>query len=379
MALSKKSFLAYGFESSPGTALAAPTVYHPCKSVMKGKKKREQIKDERGTRDAVYGIVDTTREGETDPKGQWYNDTSPYLLIGALGAVSSAQPDSTHVPTCWKHTISLADSPKTLTLFKNYDAALYVGAYAAVEKFHLKFATEGKLLECDASLKHLYPVKYTGSTLTPNFSSIQPFAGYMPKITLGGVQSLDIDELSIEFDQKLELWVPPNGSPDFTTIYFGERNVKVDFTARFDVDTLYNHFFNGTRTDDSLVFDVQGALIGSFSGTNYYQELNISVPIISYDSMEHDLSKTNVLIKAKATGIAGSSPSFPHLFRIPLILTLLNLEDICQISFMTISLLARMLLTLARRLSSRYVAATFRSELSAVCRWKIAKPPSRRP
>jgi Phage tail tube protein len=307
MALSKKSFLGFGFESSSGTALAAPTVYHPCKSVMKGTKKREQIKDERGTRDAVYGIVDTLREGGTDPKGSWYNDTSPYLLIGALGEVSSAQPDATNVPTCYKHTISLADVPKTLTLFKNYDAALYVGAYAAIEKISLKFATDGKLLECDSTIKHLYPVKYVGSTLTPSFSTIQPFAGYMPKITLGGVQSLDIDELSIEFDQKLDLWVPPNGSPDFTTIYFGERNVKVDFTARFDTDALYNHFFNSTRTDDSLVFDVQGALIGSHLSNSYYQELNISIPVISYDSMEHDLSKTNVLIKAKATGVAGPS------------------------------------------------------------------------
>jgi hypothetical protein len=307
MALSKKAFLGVGLEATSGTALATPTVYHPCKSVMKGKKKREQIKDERGTRDAVYGIVDTTREGDTDPKGSWYNDTSPYFLIAALGSVATTQPDATNVPTCYKHAVSLADIPKTLTLFKNYDAALYVGAYAAVEKFTLKFSTEGKLLENDVSLKHLYPVKYTGSALTPTFSSIQPFAGYMPKITLGGVQSLDIDEMTIEFDQKLDLWVPPNGSPDFTTIYYGERNVKVDFTARFDADTLYTHFLNDTRTDDSLVFNVQGALIGSHSGTDYNQELNISVPIISYDSMDHDLSKTNVLIKAKATAIASGS------------------------------------------------------------------------
>lgn len=305
--LSKRSFLGVGVEATAGTALATPTVYHPCKSLMKGTKKRVQIKDERGNRDGTYAIVDTTREGAIDPKGEFYIDTSPYFMLGAFGSVSSAQPDMTDLPTIWKHTFALADIPKSLTLFKNFDAAVYVGAYAAVEKWTLKFAAEGKTIENDVSLKHLYPVKYAGSALTPTFSSVQPFAGYMPKITLGGVQTLDIDDLTIEFDQKCTLWYPAGGTPDFTTIYYGERNVKVDFTARFDVDTLYNHFFNSTRQDDSFVMDVQGALLGTHSATNYYQELNISIPVISYDSMEHDLSKDNVLIKAKATAI--SEPS----------------------------------------------------------------------
>lgn len=305
MALSKKSFLGIGFESTPGTALATPTVYHPCKSILKGTKKREQLKEERGNRDGVYGIVDTTRSGEIDPKGPWYNDTSPYFLIAALGSVVTTQPDAANLPAIKKHTISLADSPKTITVFKNYDAALYVGAYSCVEKFSLKFSSEGKLLENDATLKGLYPVKYTGTTLTPTFSAVQPFAGYAPTITLNGTQTSDIDEMTIEFDQKLTMWYPAAGSPDFSTVYFGERNVKVDFTARFDTDTLYNHFLS--RQDDSMTIDFKGALLGTDAGTNYYQELNLSIPVISYDSMDHDLGKDNVLIKAKATAISTAS------------------------------------------------------------------------
>ncbi len=303
--LSKRSYLGVGVEATPGTALATPTVYHPCKSLLKGTKKREQLKEERGNRDAVYGIVDTIREGATDPKGAWYNDTSPYFLIGALGAVASTQPDATNVPAVYKHNISLADLPHSLTIFKSYDYAVYVGAYAVVEKFSLKFSSEGKLLENDVSLKHLYPVKYAGSALTPVFSPVSPFAGYSPTITLAGTATTDIDEMDIEFSQKVTLWYPASGTPDFTTVYYGERDVKVSFTARFDSDSLYNHFL--ARTDDSLVLDFKGAQIGAHAGTNYFEELNLSVPIISYDSMEHDLGKDNVLIKAKATAISGSS------------------------------------------------------------------------
>ena len=305
--LSKRTFLGVGVETTRGVALDTPTVYHPCKSVMKGTKKREQVKDERGNRDDVYGIVDTTREGETDPKGNFYIDTSPYFMLGAFGAVTTTQPDATNVPDVSKHDFSLADQPPSLTLFKNYDAAVYVGAYGVVEKWALKFTSEGKVLENDVTLKHLYPVKYAGATLTPAFSTVQAMAGYKPVITLAGAQTLDIDDMSIEFDQKCTMWYPSGGTPDFVTVYYGARDVKVTFTARFDVDTLYEHFRNDTRVDDSLVVNVRGAKIGSFSGTDYYEELNISIPIISYDSMEHDLSKDNVLIKAKATAISGPS------------------------------------------------------------------------
>ncbi|GHO45192.1 phage tail tube protein [Ktedonospora formicarum] len=307
--LSKRSYLGVGRESFPGTATSAPTVFHPTKSTMKGTKKREQLKEERGNRDGVYGIVDTTREGAIDPKGPFYVDTSPYFMLSAFGALATSQPDATNVPSLYKHDITLADQPPTLTLFKNYDAALYVGASAAVEKWTLKFASEGKTIEEDTSFKHLYPVKYAGVTLSPQFSDVQPFAGYAPTITLAGVQTLDIDDLTIEFDQKLTLWYPIGGSADFAAIYYGERNVKVEFTARFDTDTLYNHFFNDQRQDDSFVLNVKGKQLGSHSGTNYYEELNISVPVISYDSMEHDLSKDNVLIKAKSTAISnGTEP-----------------------------------------------------------------------
>ncbi|GHO55526.1 phage tail tube protein [Ktedonobacter robiniae] len=311
--LSKRSWLGVGVESTPGTALVAPTVYHPAKSIMKGTKKREQLKEERGNRDGVYGIVDTIREGAIDPKGPFYADTSPYFMLGAWGAVTSTQPDATNLPNVHKHTFALADQPKTLTLFKNYDAAVYVGAYAVVEKWTLKFAADGKVLENDVALKHLYPVKYAGAQLTPTFSPVQPFAGYAPQITLGGVSTLDIDDVMIEFDQKCTLWYPAGGSADFAAVYFGERTVKVDFTARFDTDALYNHFFNGSRTDDSFTIDVKGPSLGVDGANTYYQELNISVPIISYDSMDHDLSKDNVLIKAKATAIStanqtGGSP-----------------------------------------------------------------------
>lgn len=392
MAISKKSWLGFGVETTPGTALVTPTVFHPCKSIMKGTKKQEKLEDERGTRDDIYGIVDTTRQGAVDPKGHWYNDTSPYLLQAALGQTTTTQVDSVNVPSIRKHSMSLADIPKTLTMFKNYDAVTYIGASAALTKLDIKIDPNGKTIECDTDFMHLYPVKYTGTVITPTFSSAQPFAGYAASITLAGAASTDIDNISVNYAQKVEPWFPASGVPDFTRLDYSGRNVSVDFTARFDTDTFYNHFFTYPRTDDSLTIDVKGAQIGkvitatvgaasagtftlsyggqtttpiaynatsaivqaalvalttvgtgnvlvtgtgpytiNFTGstltdgntltgsgtgltggafavgtqTNYFQELNISIPIISYASMDHDLGKNNVLVKAKANAIAG--------------------------------------------------------------------------
>src|SRR5260221_4321941 len=149
--LSKKAALGVAREATSGTAMTAPTVWVPQKSVLKFQKKREYLDDERNSRYANYDVVDGTREGMLDPKGAWYNDTSVYFLIAGLGAVSSAQPAVSTDPTVWKHTLSLADTPPSLTTFKKYDGQIYYMPYTIVEKWSLKWTAESKLLESDVS------------------------------------------------------------------------------------------------------------------------------------------------------------------------------------------------------------------------------------
>jgi hypothetical protein len=296
MAISKKSFMGVAREATPGTAATAPTLYVPTKSTTKAKKKVEYLDEERGDRNANYDSVDTIRWGEWDMKGNFYHDSMLYFLIAAMGGDTASQPDAGGAPTAWKHTVGLADIPPALTLFKNYDAALYYHPYSVVEKFSFKFTSDGKLLEFDCSGKSLWPTKYTGSTLTPSFSTVKPFAGYAPTITLTSGATTDIDEFEVSFEQKITLWNPANGQPDWVTAYYGERKASLSFTARFDADALYNTYYMG-GTDDTCTIDFVGALIGG----SVHQELNIQLPVVHYDEMDHDLGKDNVLIKAKGT------------------------------------------------------------------------------
>lgn len=302
MAISKKTWTGIAREATSGTAIANPTVFIPTKTTFKGGKKREYLNEERGDRNGNYGVVDSIRQTALDFKGPYYNDVHPYLLIGALGANTSTQPNSGTAPTVWKHVINLADVPPSFTIFRSLDAVTYYVPYFVVEKWGLKLATEGKLVECDVSGLGLF-AQIMASPPTPAYSTLNPFPGYGPTITLGGTASSDVIDLDIEFAQKVTLWYPANGTPDFVTVYFGERTLKVNFTARFDNSpslgvATYNKYRNNTM--DSLTLDVLGPNIAS----TYYQELNMTFPNISYDDVEHDTSKDNVMIKAKSTAIA---------------------------------------------------------------------------
>jgi hypothetical protein len=125
--------------------------------------------------------------------------------------------------------------------------------------------------------------------------------GYLPTVKFAGVQSVDVDEFEVSFEQKCQLWYPGGGTQDPSRVDYGERHVKVKFTARFDTDTFMGKLDNAT--DEAVVIDVQGPLIG---GTTY-NELNISLPVVSYDTVELDTSKDNVLAKIDGTARSTSA------------------------------------------------------------------------
>lgn len=303
MGISKKSWTGVAKEATPGTAMAAPTLYVPTKTTFKGGKKREYLNEERGDRNSNYGVVDSIRQSAVNIKGPWYNDALGYFLYGAMGVDTPTQPNAGTAPTVWKHSFSLGDIPPSFTMFRSLDTKAYYVPYSVVEKFKLNFASEGKLLEMEADMLGLY-AQPIASPPTPSYSSLLPFAGYLPTITLASGVSTDIIELALEFDQKVTLWYPANGSQDFITVYFGERKLTGSFTARFDNTTIYDKWRN--NTNDSLQIDFQGANIAS----TYNQELNINIPVITYDDAEHDLGKDNVLIKTKFTALATTTQFF---------------------------------------------------------------------
>ena len=388
MGISKKTWTGVAKEATPGTAITPPTRYIPTKTVFKGGKKREFLNEERGDRNANYGVVDSVRQSSVEMKGPWYNDACPPILWAGMGLPSTASP----IATVFKHTFQLQDVPPSYTIARSLDSVAYYVPYGVLEKFGLSFVADGKLLEFSGNFLGLFAQVYT-SPPAPSYSTLLPFAGYAPTISTSAGVSSDIIEMNIDFEQKITLWYPANGTQDFITVYFGERKFTFGFTARFDNANLYNLWRN--NTNDNLTFDVQAqnivtqvslgtpsagnftlsfngqttgniafnatnavvqtaltglssigatgctvtggpgnttpyvvtftgplagtnmALTGSGVGltggtfliTSYNQELNIAFPTVTYDTMEHDTSKDNVLIKAKGTVIVPQGTS----------------------------------------------------------------------
>lgn len=315
MGLSKLSYIAACLETTPGTQATAPQLYIPCKSNLKNKRKPVYPPEERGNRDGNYVRRDTVLHSEWDVKGAFYPDSFGLFLIGFMGSDTPTQPDATHAPTVYKHTLGFASTPPSLSFWKNYDPQLYQSAYNIVEKVQFKIAADGKLVDMDISGKG-NSFKTSSYVPTVSFSTVNPFQGYLPtiKVAKSGsstVQTSDIEELTIDLEQKATLWFPISGSPEYAKVYFGERTAKIDFTARFDTTaTIWDHFNAGE--DMHFTFDMLGDLIvnsgpsGTPPNTDYFHELNLDFPIVGLDEADHDLGKDMVTFKAKGVARPGA-------------------------------------------------------------------------
>lgn len=294
-AISKRGFQGYALETGgQGVAVLTPTLYAPGKVEIKRMKGREYIQDDRNTVDADNDVIDLIRHGEWSKKGLWYNDTDPYFLLSSLGAPTTTQPDVPGAPTAYKHVFPLDDSPSTLTIMRSYHQTTYYLPMAHVEKWTLKYSVE-KSLEFDPAGKSIFPVKYTGAPLTPAYSTLKPIAGWAPVLSFGGVATTDVSEFELDFERKCQLWYPGGNSQDASRVDYGERKVKVKFTARFDTSAWMDAFDAGT--DQALTLVWTGPLIGGTTA----QTLSISIPVVGYDTMDIDDSKDSVLVKVNGT------------------------------------------------------------------------------
>jgi hypothetical protein len=297
--LSKKTVLAVATETTPGTAPATPTLYVPTKHTYKRMVKHQYITDDRATRDDNNDVVQLVLEGNHSLKGEFYNDTSPYFILGALGLDTPSQPDAGGAPTAWQHIMTPADIPPTLTLYKSYQAAKYQMPFSVVEKFSFKLQNQGTL-QFDADLVSNGHMAYAG-TWTPAISPVHPMSGAKAVIKVGGATSVDIDDIEIDFSQKFTFWYSGlnavTGNADYIAAYPGGRDVKFKFTARFDTSTIYDKFVSETL--DSLEFSIQGPLIAAST----YQSVDVVLPVTHYDTGEHDTSKENVTVKMAGTAI----------------------------------------------------------------------------
>jgi hypothetical protein len=301
VAISRKSWLGVATEATSGVAIALPTVMVPTKTSFKNKTKYVYLEDERGSRDINNGRVPTVRISDWTTKGNWYNDSSTYLLRAFMGGDAASQPAVGTDPTVWQHALSLVDVPPSLTMSRQFDAvSAYQAAYGCVEKMQFKWDANGKLLECDSTVIANYAAKIANLT-RPADTTVLPFAGYVPTITLFGTPSTDINEMTLDFEQKVEPFYASAGSQGPSKFYFGDRKATISFNARFDVTALEDDF--DATTEGSLVVVFSGQTISH----TYTESLTFTFPIFGFDEADIDTGKTNIEVKVKGTARPGTA------------------------------------------------------------------------
>src|SRR2546423_8109175 len=85
MAITRRTWLGMGREATPGKPADTPTFFIPLSGSIKTDRKPEYSTEERGTRDTNWNVAYTTRKASADFKGKYYNDSCPYILLGAFG------------------------------------------------------------------------------------------------------------------------------------------------------------------------------------------------------------------------------------------------------------------------------------------------------
>lgn len=301
MAISQLAWTGLAREATAGTAMPTPTMFHPCKSKISRKQKKLYTDEDRGSRDTNNTSRKGTRRATVEIDGEWYNDSGVYIIGGFMGGLATSQPDATGNPTVYQQDLTLVDVPWSQTVFKNMDAARYILPYGVVEKVVFKYTTDGKLVSCTANYLAAYGVKDTGAAPSVTYSNYSPLAGWEPIVKFNSTASTDIEDMTITLEQKITPFFGGGGSADVTAMKFGARKATIDFTARFDNDTLYQRYDQGLL--DAIEVDFTGDLISS----TYFQNLKLTFPIVSYDEMDHDTSKDFVTVKAKATAQPGAT------------------------------------------------------------------------
>ena len=247
-------------------------------------------------------VPTTSGTGGTIAAGVYQVLVSLVYSDGHESAPSAAGPVTTSGSTS---TITVP-SPATATGVTGWYA--YVSQVGGAANTSTRQQAAGSPTAIGTPLTISAPPTSTGAVVGPNlsaptFSTLAPFPGYAPQIQFSAVQSNDIEEMEIDLEQKYTLFSPSNGSPAWVTAYPGERTAKISFKARFDTDTLYQKYAVNTGIDDSILVTVNGPTISHA----YTQQLQLNFPIVGYDDMEHDHSKDNVMISAKATPRPGSA------------------------------------------------------------------------
>ena len=237
-----------------GTSSAGPTTYAPV-TKFDPKDNRTRLNDA-GWRAAVaqsFGLIDGVASSDISLSGDFFPDTTPYLLIGMLGAVDfTGGTPNTHLAAL-KNTGTTAPSYLQLTdlYLPNVGAGVTRQYSARMTDFTLNFTADG-MLSWDATASGCP----SGLVALPTVSvpSTVPLAAYIGLLKIGGTLTPLIVDGSIDWKRDPDIINNVDGNTAPYDVFVGPLDVTGKIQVIAEDETFLTYFEANTQPSFELLF-----------------------------------------------------------------------------------------------------------------------------
>lgn len=276
--------LAFGYaglkkESTFGTAVAVDK-FIPVKSIEAEQDPQnyypEEIRGQRGQGKGIPMGLQNSASVEMDAEPQSLGD----LLLSALGAVTSSQPNAATAPTVYSHKFTPANVLPSYTWEKN-DTVMtqqLVGSKTDTLTLSVEAGGDGVLTaELDLVVKSVVDKATAG---TPVYVDKDPFAFHKVTVMKGGAANENLKSLEIEISNNLkddQFYL--SKSREVGSIEEGMREVSFSGEMKFKNKAEYAAFTNGTKEALVITFEGYTAI-----ASTYFDKLEIKMNNVLYDS-----------------------------------------------------------------------------------------------
>lgn len=272
----------FGFkkESSRGVSEAAPSKFLAVGPESEFNYKSALIADDkiRGLKErfpSAQGVKEGTGTlSAIDVEASTIGD----LLLGCLGSVATAQPDSVNSPTVFRHTFNRLNSLSMPSFTFFVDRGLSIKRYplTVIKKLNLTGAVDGKAL-LNADL--LFKTEEPATVFTPTYGSPKPLMFFQTDFKIDGVSDVNVKSWSLHID---------NGSVAHRTLNLSRDVKDILSPGRFMIDGGFEIYFE-TEAQRQKFLDVSSAalditLTGDIIEDAFKNQLEFKLPEIRYSA-----------------------------------------------------------------------------------------------
>jgi len=268
--IGREGSLGIGIERTPGTSVTASKWIPFLTCTLHGT--QEILEDEaaRGIRERVGGAIAGPKRGEGDVEMLLDAMNAPYLIVPALGAVSTTAATT----QAYTHTISVksTNAPKTMTLIYDNGIASRVFTNGVINTFEI--GVSDGLATLSASVLSKFPTTKTG-TKSITGETILGFKDYnlyfttttnstyttlKAAVLANTATATKLSALSFRYNNNAEIQ-HVSGDEDVESVSMGQVEIEGDYTLFFE-DTTERDIYEGLDKR-AMIIQFKGATVDS--------------------------------------------------------------------------------------------------------------------